>query len=727
MRVFRVDYPEIVDQLIELFVESTPPLLDELREGAESGDGEAVRRAAHKLKGSCQNIGAGFMAKLAARPRAAPRRRRRPQLDGARPGVRGHPRRPARRAAGGRRVIDARSCSCWPRVALVAAGARPCAPRPRRARSRPSAACRALAAHVAGRSRSALIDRDLRFVAVRGRGARAPGLGARRGPRQARSPTCSPPTASRSSRPHVEAALAGEPGTLEWAGVRYETCLPHRRLPFREGGDDHARRCSRSATSARSGRCSARSRSSAGSCPPCSRSSASACVVADADGRLHRRFDGRDRSTTTCTRSSGPSTSACATPTARRSARTRRRCCARCAASEVARRRDARRDRRRPPRAARQRRAGHGRRTGARLGAVVVNADLTAFRDAEGRLRRSEERHRRVVESMVDCVFETDEPGRWTHLSENWTAATGLHASRTRSAARRGSSCTPTTAPRTRAPSRRCWPASASTLRHAHRFLTAAGAERWAEVQVRAISGWDGLPTGFVGVMRDVTDERRAQQHVAAEQAVMRLLSSRRRASRTSAPACSRSLGAELGWDGAELWRMGGDERLRRAADWTAPGVRPRALHRAPATGSATRSATASRARRGCRACRCGRPTSPTVRPRARDEALADGVRSTVALPLRAERRARSASSCSSRARRASRSRASTRLLEAIGGQVTQFLQRREAEAPRRRAGRGPADAVRASRTSWPRRPTCSRARMTLCRAVRDVTRSRRR
>jgi two-component system sensor histidine kinase/response regulator len=65
MRIFRVDYPEIVGQLIELFVESTPPLLEELRAGAEIGDAEAVRRAAHKLKGSCQNIGAGFMAKLA--------------------------------------------------------------------------------------------------------------------------------------------------------------------------------------------------------------------------------------------------------------------------------------------------------------------------------------------------------------------------------------------------------------------------------------------------------------------------------------------------------------------------------------------------------------------------------------------------------------------------------------------------------------------------------------
>jgi CheY-like chemotaxis protein len=65
MRVFRIDYPDIVGQLIELFVESTPPLLDELRAGAANGDGEAVRRAAHKLKGSCQNIGASFMAGLA--------------------------------------------------------------------------------------------------------------------------------------------------------------------------------------------------------------------------------------------------------------------------------------------------------------------------------------------------------------------------------------------------------------------------------------------------------------------------------------------------------------------------------------------------------------------------------------------------------------------------------------------------------------------------------------
>jgi HPt (histidine-containing phosphotransfer) domain-containing protein len=65
MRVFRDDYPEIVEQLVDLFLDSTPPLVEDLRGALAGGDGEAVRRAAHKLKGSCQNIGASRLAGLA--------------------------------------------------------------------------------------------------------------------------------------------------------------------------------------------------------------------------------------------------------------------------------------------------------------------------------------------------------------------------------------------------------------------------------------------------------------------------------------------------------------------------------------------------------------------------------------------------------------------------------------------------------------------------------------
>ena len=64
MRTFRDDYSDIIDQLLDLFLSSTPPLLDELREAVDAGDDDALRSAAHKLKGSCQNIGATFMVTL---------------------------------------------------------------------------------------------------------------------------------------------------------------------------------------------------------------------------------------------------------------------------------------------------------------------------------------------------------------------------------------------------------------------------------------------------------------------------------------------------------------------------------------------------------------------------------------------------------------------------------------------------------------------------------------
>ena len=65
LRTLRDDYAEIAGQLADLFAGTTPALLDELGAAHADGDDEALRRAAHKLKGSCQNIGATFMATLA--------------------------------------------------------------------------------------------------------------------------------------------------------------------------------------------------------------------------------------------------------------------------------------------------------------------------------------------------------------------------------------------------------------------------------------------------------------------------------------------------------------------------------------------------------------------------------------------------------------------------------------------------------------------------------------
>jgi len=55
------DQPNVVAELVALFVEHTPPKLKQLAEAIETHDLAALRRAAHSLKGSSANVGARGM------------------------------------------------------------------------------------------------------------------------------------------------------------------------------------------------------------------------------------------------------------------------------------------------------------------------------------------------------------------------------------------------------------------------------------------------------------------------------------------------------------------------------------------------------------------------------------------------------------------------------------------------------------------------------------------
>lgn len=56
---------ELLNELVQFFLEDTPGLMDQVREGLNSGDAEAVERGAHSLKGLSANFGAQAAVQIA--------------------------------------------------------------------------------------------------------------------------------------------------------------------------------------------------------------------------------------------------------------------------------------------------------------------------------------------------------------------------------------------------------------------------------------------------------------------------------------------------------------------------------------------------------------------------------------------------------------------------------------------------------------------------------------
>ena len=73
--------PDLLQRIIDLYLSSTPGVVDDLQRGAENDDAEALRKAAHSLKSSSANLGA---AELADACRALEAAARMGDLSGAR-------------------------------------------------------------------------------------------------------------------------------------------------------------------------------------------------------------------------------------------------------------------------------------------------------------------------------------------------------------------------------------------------------------------------------------------------------------------------------------------------------------------------------------------------------------------------------------------------------------------------------------------------------------------
>ncbi|HXB25137.1 MAG TPA: MHYT domain-containing protein [Gemmatimonadaceae bacterium] len=131
---------------------------------------------------------------------------------------------------------------------------------------------------------------------------------------------------------------------------------------------------------------------------------------------------------------------------------------------------------------------------------TLMGAKLTATEA----LRESEERYRSVVSEIDEVIFRTDAAGRWTFLNPAWTQITGFAPEESL-----GAPMIESLHPDDRA-------GGVAEGRREVRCLTKDNGARWVEVHARLTRGPSDELIGMAGVIRDVSERRRAEEALRA-------------------------------------------------------------------------------------------------------------------------------------------------------------------------------------------------------------------
>jgi PAS domain S-box-containing protein len=315
---------------------------------------------------------------------------------------------------------------------------------------------------------------------------------------------------------------------------------------------------------------------------------------------------------------------------------------------------------------------------GRTLGAVVSGVDVTGVRETEERLRESEERYRSVVESVGDTVFQADLRGRWSFLNESWARWTGVPV-----ADALGQHAWELVHPDDRAAHSRAFApllaGEVDSVRLRHRYITADGVTRWAEARASLARDSGGRPLGIAGVIEDITEDHRTQQYEAAEQAVVDVLGAAIDVE-DGVPVLLGALCRSLDWDLAELWTLDAGREVLHCAD--AWGQRRAGLEALEGTRDGLTFEIGDGLQGQAWARRApiwasGLEDDPLFRRGA--AANAAGVRSALAMPIARGAEMLAVVLFFSREQR-DPDPGLSRLLQAIGAHLAQFLERRSTE-----------------------------------------------
>ncbi len=147
---------------------------------------------------------------------------------------------------------------------------------------------------------------------------------------------------------------------------------------------------------------------------------------------------------------------------------------------------------------------------------IVVNArDITERREAEARLRESEERYRSLVETSPDAIVVTDLKGWITTVNRAAVEMLGCRGPEEVL----GRSVLQFIEPgyhRRAVESMRTPVEGEAFRREEYVLLRKDGAPRWVEISASLLRDAGGRPAGFIGIARDITESKKARTNLEA-------------------------------------------------------------------------------------------------------------------------------------------------------------------------------------------------------------------
>ena len=147
------------------------------------------------------------------------------------------------------------------------------------------------------------------------------------------------------------------------------------------------------------------------------------------------------------------------------------------------------------------------------VGRVWSFRDVTERKHVESALRKSEQRHRQVVEGLPEVIFETDSAGLWTLLNPAWTEITGFSVDESL-----GNPFLNFVHPEDRRKNlelfRPLIERQKDFCRHEIRYLVKNGGFKWMEVHATLIIDDNDATLGTTGTLRDITEQKWAAENL---------------------------------------------------------------------------------------------------------------------------------------------------------------------------------------------------------------------